>query len=959
MQPLAYLKKFFLNVIILSQAVCSLAQVYDDRPGQEILKMISSAPDDKGSETGALILLKDVRLTVGEKNLKRLEIHLVGKVYKREAVADYAQIPLRYNSFYEEPVLNFARVIYKDGTIKDVRKDGIQIKNLPEMEGLQFTDTRYLSFALTGLEPGTAFEYKVTITDKMPVIENEWSYTQLFSFYLRMLAPPYKPRTDPCLKSVFTLVIPSSRQFNWKSSLPLSDPEMKSLGKTTEYTWTVTDLPAIQMEYGMPPISRITPVIYMTSLKDWEQVDRWAAKKFLKKIRVNNEIASRVQNLVAGKRNDLEKVASIFNYIRKSINYLYTDLERGGYEPHYADEVFRSKYGDCKDQTILLISMLEAANIKAWPALINPFPQDEFPDLPNIDFSHLITYLELDGKPLFLDPTAPYCPFPELTGPDQDRKVFIINGEGGKLLKTPEAKPENNLANFNMEIMFRKGTAVVNFKIDAKGTINEFLKQTFSNTANVSVEDFFKWISRSVSETAVFDTLILSDLSDPQVPFSAHLIFHIDSIWNAEQGAVGLGSHTELFLSLLMNIDTKNYPNKRYNDIVIKYPQIITGREKFILPARDLMCITMPPKDSVVNKWFNFRQGFSHNPTYFTANFSLLLNGNNVDREEYSSYLQSLRTLRQVSGWNVQFIDPLVYISALTEQENPAHTIAECDKMLAEDPNNVYALMASAMAYYKNSQINEAIKRLKEVLGKEPDNKYAHYFLAKCYTAINNRAVARMNLTSALLTDPEFDAARALKATLYFADKNIKDALDEIEEGLRKNPSSIPCLRTKVFILMLSGKSDEAMNDINLLVAADSSNADLLGSLADLMLDADKINEAISLYSQAIKADNRNPKWYGNLGWAYYLNDDVQKCLEFSTKAVSMNPDLWYAHYNIALSLLRSGNIKEAREKYARLKFRFNEIPLSVRQGAIKDLKELVKKGIYVKEAKEIISDFF
>jgi hypothetical protein len=30
-------------------------------------------------------------------------------------------------------------------------------------------------------------------------------------------------------------VLPSSKQFNWKSSLPLPVPEMKSLGKTTEY----------------------------------------------------------------------------------------------------------------------------------------------------------------------------------------------------------------------------------------------------------------------------------------------------------------------------------------------------------------------------------------------------------------------------------------------------------------------------------------------------------------------------------------------------------------------------------------------------------------------------------------------------------------------------------------------------------------------------------------------------
>jgi hypothetical protein len=35
----------------------------------------------------------------------------------------------------------------------------LQIENLPENgRAFSFTDTRYLSFALTGLEPGSAFE---------------------------------------------------------------------------------------------------------------------------------------------------------------------------------------------------------------------------------------------------------------------------------------------------------------------------------------------------------------------------------------------------------------------------------------------------------------------------------------------------------------------------------------------------------------------------------------------------------------------------------------------------------------------------------------------------------------------------------------------------------------------------------------------------------------------------------
>ena len=41
------------------------------------------------------------------------------------------------------------------------------------------------------------------------------------------------------------------------------------------------------------------------------------------------------------------------------------------YQPHFAAEVLANQYGDCKDKHTLLASLLNAAGIKAYPALIS------------------------------------------------------------------------------------------------------------------------------------------------------------------------------------------------------------------------------------------------------------------------------------------------------------------------------------------------------------------------------------------------------------------------------------------------------------------------------------------------------------------------------------------------------------------------------------------------------------
>src|SRR5690606_31370017 len=93
--------------------------------------------------------------------------------------------------------------------------------------------------------------------------------------------------------------------------------------------------------------------------------------------------------------------------VQREVRYLGFEHGIGAYRPHPPDMVFNQRYGDCKDKSLLLVSVLRACGIRAAPALVNSVSglslNDQLPR-PSL-FDHCIVRAELDGKAHWLDPT--------------------------------------------------------------------------------------------------------------------------------------------------------------------------------------------------------------------------------------------------------------------------------------------------------------------------------------------------------------------------------------------------------------------------------------------------------------------------------------------------------------------------------------------------------------------------
>ena len=925
----------------------------------ETLNLIRETAIGKGQETGAVIILKDYQFIINKKNLATTVIRILGKIYSKQAISDYSQIPIAYNSFYEEAVLNFARVIHNDGSIREVPSDAVQIKTYPDVRGgTQYTDNQYLSFALSGLEAGAAFEYKITFNQKNPIIEGEWFDNHWFAGMLQSLSPPYTPRIDPVLTSRYTVRVPKGREFQHYLTLGSLEPIKKTVKDQDEYLWVFNNLPAITVEAAMPDLGSLNPIVIISSLKDWSQLNQWVYNKLIPKIEVTQEIKDLSVKLTSIAKTDNEKIKSIADYIQNNIQYIYADLDRGGYTPHMAGEVLRSRYGDCKDQTILLISMLKAVGIEAYPALITPYPNEEYVQIPTIYFSHLITYIPQSAKDIWLDMTSGVTPFPNLVYPNQNRTAFVINETGGMLKKTPVSPAEENTSNFDLATSFDKETGKVHILISASGAPSDVLKLTFKQADKDAQEQYLRSIIKSFVENAIIDSINISDVHAPELNFWTSIKYHIDSIWKKDQPAFNFGSHAMIPLTFLANADERSFPAKRCNDIRGPYIYSINGSERYISPVKDLMPLAIPNDDSLKNDFFYFKRIFTGEGDIVNVKWTFAINQLTIPKEQYEAYINSHKTLKELALWNVTYVEPTAFARDAFNNDTPQAILAYSINTLKQDSTNILFLLLKGLSYNELQKKDSSVIAFSKVLKTEPGNKFAHLWIAAPLFSLNKSDEALAHIDEALRLDPNYKEAYYIRGSYYENIGLYEKALVDFENYIKVDKGNEIVWQNKGFIMRKLGKNKEAVNSFQMAVKINPNNPWTYASLGDTYIELKQYKDAEASYLNLIKLNPSESSNYGNLGWVYYLLNDDLKCIEYSLKAIKLDSHAYYARFNLALANLRLGYYEQAKELYSQLA-KEKAVTFNVRMGAIDDLNALRSKGIRVNEVTAILKQCF
>jgi hypothetical protein len=256
--------------------------------------------------------------------------------------------------------------------------------------------------------------------------------------------------------------------------------------------------------------------------QEWRALGEWVTKLEQDRPAASPEITAKVNELIAGAPDFYGKLSRITEDIQKNIRYFTVSRGIGGLQANHANDIFRNRYGDCKDKSTLLISMLQTAGIRAFYVPVDHRRGVVDPNDPSLIGDHMIVAIEIpadvhdprlqavvtakNGKRyLIFDPTDERTPVGNLGSGLQGSFGTLAAGDESQVIQLPVLPPESNGTE-------RKGSFTLTIDGTLMGTVDSF----HTGPEGADLRMALKYSDEKERKQA-FETLITHDLPGAQI----------------------------------------------------------------------------------------------------------------------------------------------------------------------------------------------------------------------------------------------------------------------------------------------------------------------------------------------------------------------------------------------------------------------------------------------------------
>jgi hypothetical protein len=389
----------------------------------------------------AVVRLSDTRLTISSPASATIKVTKVVSVLNESG---------REESIYFGIDDKFVTFRFNNLVIYD--KDGKKLKSFGSLDlkpQITFAgSTLYSDVHYKALDPGCR-TYPFTA---------EISYTidlkGFFDLPDWIIAEDFNISTE---KTMLTVVTPAGYKLKYlEKNLPVNVKVSGEKGKTV-YEWIVENDKAREKEPFSPDMEQISPAVFLTpgdfEIAGWKgSTDSWLDYgSFISDLNKDRNllpsaVTSGIKEMASQTGDTTELVRKLYSMMQEKTRYVSVQIGIGGWQPIEALEVEEKSYGDCKALSNYMKSLLDAAGIKSYYAII--MAGEEAPeildDFPSNQFNHAIVCVPGSSDTIWLECTSQNIPFDYLGSFTDDRYALLITENGGELRRTRRYGEEEN-----------------------------------------------------------------------------------------------------------------------------------------------------------------------------------------------------------------------------------------------------------------------------------------------------------------------------------------------------------------------------------------------------------------------------------------------------------------------------------------------------------------------------------
>ncbi len=403
------------------------------------------------------------------------------RVLTDAGVKMFGQIFLPYSSQLEDLRIDYVRTVKPGGAVIAADPSKALVLTPPVTRyAPTFSDVKLKGLVAPQLQVGDAVEFQFTKTIRTPYMPGNFWVMHALS------------RSSLVKTATIVLDVPAGRKLTFEADPCFHYTVAEKNGRRI-YRWQITDLQPLK-QTAVPP----APLFATSTLSDWKQVGDWYAKLQSGQTQVTPEIEALAKKLTSGQNTDEQKLDAIYTYVSEKIRYVALEFGIGGFQAHAAATVLGSGYGDCKDKTGLLDTLLEAAGIKAYPALVN-VQRDTLVDavpMPS-QFDHVVSVATLGGKAIWMDTTMQTAP-PGILAPSVlGKQALLVQPGAVHLIDLPDQEPfAQQFAAHATGSVDSSGKLSLAVRFEVHGISEAFLRQIFGLQDKTQLLKFVEALAR-------------------------------------------------------------------------------------------------------------------------------------------------------------------------------------------------------------------------------------------------------------------------------------------------------------------------------------------------------------------------------------------------------------------------------------------------------------------------------
>ncbi|MFN2188903.1 MAG: DUF3857 domain-containing transglutaminase family protein [Candidatus Promineifilaceae bacterium] len=557
-----------------------------------------------------------------------------------------SQLEISFNPLYQTLHLHSLKVI-RDGVTREL-VDTVYVRLLHQEKQLaaDIHEGRVTAVLIPeDLRVGDILEYSYTLVGRNPIFgSRHFGNTQLeWGVPVQKLALRILTDSDDMVFRAFGMD---------------AKPKKSRFQGLNEYSLVRNHVDKVVSDGETSP--EYTPFAWLdfSEYTSWQDVNRWAKQLYAVEDDRDEEIRLLAGKLKRQSIDDADYITRALFFVQNEIRYLGLELGENSHRPHPPAEVLKKRYGDCKDKSLLLSTLLQMNGIRAWPALVSStlrYGVEQGLPSPGV-FDHAIVLVEFKGKRYWLDGTRQYQAggLDDLGYSDFGYALVVGHRKAGLQRMYPRP-PVASRIDVEEEIVSSDFNTPVILKVTTTYHRNaaEAQRYQFENNSLDSIKrQYLEYYSRYYSGVSVLaDPVYEDDVRHNQ--FVVNERYQIDGYWKHKESTV---SSTVYNLSYLGVLKAPNM-RQRTTPYLLGQPRVINSSLRIHYPKPVVLKLDEKPVQ-IEHPAVRYTYRDKYSDGIYTHTSSLETKQKDVALSDLGDYLNSLEEIRRDWEYTLTVVNP-------------------------------------------------------------------------------------------------------------------------------------------------------------------------------------------------------------------------------------------------------------------------------------------------------------